>query len=103
VTTDSITPGPWMVGPSAVVDGATDYAILADGKIISEAFGRSSWQFEYDSLANARLIAAAPDLLAALERTLSWLTSYPGEACMRPSGPYAQARAAIAKATGATP
>lgn len=50
---------------------------------------------------DARLIAAAPELLAALERTLSWLTSYPGGGTMGPTGPYEQARAAITKATGA--
>jgi len=50
---------------------------------------------------DARLIAAAPELLAALERCLSWLTSYPGGTTMTPTGPYEQARKAIAKATGA--
>ncbi|MBU0752380.1 MAG: hypothetical protein KJ787_13990 [Gammaproteobacteria bacterium] len=37
------------------------------------------------------------ELVAALERTLSWLTSYPGGGTMGPSGPYEQARAALAK------
>ena len=46
----------------------------------------------------ARLIAAAPDLLAALERSLNWLSSYHGGGAI---GAYDQARAAIAKATGA--
>lgn len=49
------------------------------------------------ALANARLIAAAPELLEALQRTLSWLSSYPGEGAM---GAYDNARKAIAKATG---
>lgn len=48
--------------------------------------------------ANARLIAAAPELLEALERSLNWLCSYPGEGAMNA---YDQARAAIAKATEA--
>lgn len=47
--------------------------------------------------ANARLIAAAPDLLEALEKTLTWLTSYPGNGAITA---YDQARAAIAKAAG---
>jgi hypothetical protein len=89
-----------MVGPSAIVDGATDYAILADGKIISEAFGRSSWQVEYDSLANARLIAAAPDLLAALQLCRGLFFSLP-YTLNNPA--YAAMDAAIAKATGETP
>lgn len=46
--------------------------------------------------ANAKLIAAAPDLLAALRRSLNWLSSYPGGGAM---SCYDQARAAIDKAT----
>jgi hypothetical protein len=46
---------------------------------------------------DARLIAAAPEILEALTRTLSYLTSYPGNGAM---SAYDQARAAIAKATG---
>lgn len=49
------------------------------------------------SNANASLIAAAPDLLAALRRSLDWLSSYPGG---NSHGAYEQARAAIAKAEG---
>ena len=62
------------------------------------------WDEEYrdESLANAHLIAAAPELLEALE----YLASLAEEA-MREVGEYdieaelAEARAAIAKATGA--
>lgn len=47
--------------------------------------------------ADMRLIAAAPDLLEALERSLSWLSSYPGNGAL---AAYDQARTAIAKAEG---
>lgn len=47
--------------------------------------------------ANTCLISAAPDLLEALNQTLSWLTSYPGEGALKA---YEQACAAIAKAEG---
>lgn len=47
-----------------------------------------------------RLMAASPLLLAALNRTLNWLASYPGGGTLGPDGPYEQARAAIAAATG---
>lgn len=50
-----------------------------------------------DNEADARLIAAAPDLLEALERSLSWLSSYPGGNALNC---YNQARAAISKARG---
>lgn len=49
---------------------------------------------------HAPLLAAAPELLAALQRTLNWLTSYPGGGTMGKTGPYEQARAAIEKARG---
>ncbi len=55
-----------------------------------------------ETRANARLIAAAPELLSALQRTLNWLSGYPGGGTMAPYGPYEQAREAIAKATGAS-
>ena len=45
--------------------------------------------------ANARLIAAAPELAEALQRTLSWLFSYPDVTAMPV---YEQACAALAKA-----
>lgn len=45
-----------------------------------------------------RLSRINADLLAALERTLSWLSSYPGGGTLREGGPYDQARTAIAKA-----
>lgn len=58
----------------------------------------------------SKLLAAAPtppaaptgelvgQLVEALERTLSWLTSYPNEAALGKTGPYEQARAALAAA-----
>ena len=75
------TPGPWtFVGPSP---GGTPYDV--------------NLRRREDALANSRLIAAAPDLLAALE----WVT----EALEVESGTLykahiEQARAAIAKARG---
>jgi hypothetical protein len=46
------------------------------------------------------LLARERELREALERTLSWLSSYPGEACMGKDGPYEQARAALALSRG---
>lgn len=55
--------------------------------------------------ANARLIAAAPELLAALEGMEKWASSihdgYPPSTASIAAAPYREAaRAAIAKATG---
>ena len=98
------TPGPWSA-PSAgiyagpMVDGyATGPLIASVGtrEVLKQMrkFKRNTLQ-EVD--ANARLIAAAPDLLAALEAVLPYaidiFTIREGEINI-----YAQARAAIAKA-----
>jgi hypothetical protein len=48
----------------------------------------------FNSFANARLIAAAPDLLEALEHVIYWDNGKPE---------WEMARAAIAKATGEQP
>lgn len=62
------TPGPWTARCAKFPqDGEYDYGIFADGKVIAEAFGRVA---KIDGVrpaeANAGIIAAAPDLLAAL-------------------------------------
>ena len=90
------TPGPWHCERAKIaIDGAYDYAIytLADRQIIAEAFGRSDVTRFHNAEANACLIAAAPDLLAALKRTVE-LADAEGFAVP------AEALAAIAKAEG---
>ena len=89
------TPGPWLAYPSnepmqtnvGLPDSAIGHAI---------AFGNS--QEEAD--ANARLIAAAPDLLTALEHLLADAIAL-GIHQSEYSGVVIEARAAIGKATGA--
>lgn len=71
------TPGPWTCKKALTpVDGAFDYAIAAevDGRpqVIAEAFARSGQTSFPPAEANARLIAAAPDLLEALKKA-NWL------------------------------
>ena len=89
------TPGPWIVGP---VDDTLVSHIAADGKryeiaaIDGDYNHPDTWPIME---ANARLIAAAPALLEALEACYPWLRTSPeGEAATR------IALAAIAKATG---
>ena len=87
------TPGPWVV----LQNPMSHDCITSDDCRICEM---PRWDDEYaeEETANARLIAAAPDLLAALERMVrqhgSNFISYSGD------HPVSVARAAIAKATG---
>lgn len=61
------TPGPWTsVGAINRSDGGMDFGIISDRRVIAEAFMVVGRDVRVNSLANARLIAAAPDLLAAL-------------------------------------
>lgn len=103
------TPGPWAVhhnpdwnqwsvrsaNPSGLAD-APIYYELADrigGHVLGESFD------DYSEVeANARLIAAAPELLEALEQFVAWVDA-PCESAFSDSQ-LASARAAIAKATG---
>lgn len=70
------TPGPWVPRRAAKPDntGGYDWAIIAPDKaIVAECFEVVDWAengVDFDTRpveANARLIAAAPDLLEALE------------------------------------
>lgn len=97
------TPGPWVVRRAGKPDntGGYDWAIVAPGKaIIAECFEHVDWRepgVSYDlrpAEAHARLFAAAPDLLAALEGMLEIHGCDLEEAAAR-----LKARAAIAKAT----
>jgi hypothetical protein len=88
------TPGPWQVHGSHIYTADPERALLA------QVFNSGSKASDYPLQANARLIAAAPELLEALKDALfhvanqgdigvdQWL------ACER------KARAAIAKAEG---
>jgi hypothetical protein len=87
------TPGPWIVGRGAdglpIIHTAPD-TVSPSGQGVAHICKRAMCQ---DHEANARLIAAAPDLLEAL-RALLW----------KPDGWVEQenARAALAKAEGRT-
>ena len=59
-TVGSHTPGPWQLGSSKVAIWGSDGSVVADAW---ESNDRPDKECE----ANARLIAAAPDLLAALK------------------------------------
>lgn len=96
------TPGPWSIGDD---NNATCEVIAGPVAIPLDRIGRSpdagsEYIISRDEMsANARLIAAAPDLLAALER----LERLSGSAMMTDDPAREWARAAIAKAKGVTP
>ena len=90
------TPGPWLA------DGASVYEERDDFSVICNFWSSSLPEWE----ANARLTAAAPDLLEALEELADMLSQCTFQT-MRIKGQYVdreeavyRARAAIAKAKG---
>jgi hypothetical protein len=88
------TPGPWVVDKAPSTLGGNGFTVRAGGAIICTAFpGASTDRIEPVAELNARLIAAAPDLLEALRpltEGVYWITDAQVKA----------ARAAIAKAEG---
>lgn len=86
------TPGPWMV------EGRTVYALNEDGYNRFSALVQDAHTPGDELEANAQLIAAAPELLEALEQFVAWVDA-PCESAFSDSQ-LASARAAIAKATG---
>ena len=92
------TPGPWLSYPDdfGTVHGSTHYSVVNDGVITVAyviAFGNGK-EIEAHK-ANAHLIAAAPELLEALEYALKEMAALD---LLRPA--QVKAQAAIAKALG---
>jgi hypothetical protein len=92
------TPGPWV--PNDQHSGSEIWRVESDngnwandGYIIASLLGP-------DAEANARLIAAAPDLLKALRWIMRECDGHPDIALILPIAPFAYASGAIAKATG---
>ena len=86
------TPGPWRVVEDRVPASLEVYA----GKTaIAECWRRADALTE---LANARLVAAAPELLQSLQEVIQYFDA-PGDGCFS-DAQLAKARAAISNATG---
>ena len=93
------TPGPWTVQPGGYCRSVIHRAGHPD-QVVSNAYGN-----EETAAANARFIAAAPELLAALESIAAGSVQDTGENGMGTVNIDREtmqliARAAIAKATG---
>ena len=94
------TPGPWKVDQTwALIVGPKMEEIAAVHSSMPSGGNRVSWRQTAE--ANARLIAAAPDLLQALESLLVELGKKGGNTpASEFRGMWETARAAIAKAEG---
>ncbi len=90
----SHTPGPWRLSDETLRDGLRSKLIYAmpEGML---ATVRVEHQGRYFGGANARLISAAPELLAALKDAIEWINS--GDR-RQPSDLVRAGLAAIAKA-----
>lgn len=98
MTNTTHTPGPWMVHETGFY--TNPFKITARGKHGAVAnIPHSEITTTARQSANARLIAAAPDLLAALDQVDAYLSPFDGE-----EDAYAEIRSviqqAIAKAKG---
>jgi len=91
------TPGPWAVRYDYVVQAPS----FDDGRLVPVAQPYGVNSDGTDLFANARLIAAAPELLEALQTLVADFADYP--ASERPCHAFDLARAAIAKALGHHP
>ena len=99
------TPGPWSQYTGQPRDIGIEYAkgaVVSANRLTAVAYAETRDECN----ANARLIAAAPDLLLHLERVTAWLTTLGGDKSLDPEiaglcDDYAdEARAATAKAKG---
>lgn len=94
-------PGPWKLqewtarDSDGAVEGGGMQVVDANGHMISACTVEGSSEQEE---ADARLIAAAPDLLAAAMEVAEWVTQRPKT---HPYDAFKALEAAIAKATGA--
>jgi hypothetical protein len=107
----SHTPGPWTVGD----DSPNDYEgpmIDTRDRVVAVITIDHENESTPEERANAQLISAAPDLLAALQAAVEYLEAYRPKGKIRDiftqlnaheNGALKPARAAIAKATGGQP
>jgi predicted aconitase with swiveling domain len=98
------TPGPWHVGKPDQVS-TTGYPVIpiyskTTGQVMSEKGPCVVWATHGTAEADAALIAAAPDMLAALKAIVACIPDHGTWDQLDPFKMAAIARAAIAKAEG---
>lgn len=92
------TQGPWIARENPAQDGKHSHWIDSD-QPLAFPLAEVRWYKDGESDANARLIAAAPELLAACQHALEDLQTLDA-ADSKVCGILPELRAAIAKATG---
>lgn len=97
--TTNHTPGPWSIEWNHQSNTPDFIRVFVDGEMqdIVEMSGEGK---DLETLANAHLIASAPDLLSALRFLLADYIAIEGERLTGSSVPADMARAAILKAEG---
>ena len=98
------TPGPWSICSAEpfLFGKKQGEGIGPIGFVYGPSFAERS-ELGQEAMANARLIAAAPDLLKALQMAFELLQSVPDDYAMPDHPVWGKCRAAIAKATGEQP
>lgn len=94
-TTHKHTPGPWQLGAGRTFTTTSGEFYITYGQ---DRHKNPLFRDFCELDANARLIAAAPELLGACLRLNRWAEQHPESATIQ--GIVSDARAAIAKATG---
>lgn len=98
------TPGPWHWDSDPVKGdplGRVRYRVVACGKTITQVYYSSFEGGATNAEADARLIAAAPELLASLQWALRFIEIYAAKSAGPATPEINKVKAAIAKATGA--
>lgn len=99
------TPGPWICGECKTVDDSIKIEKPSEDGVIAEVFPYFHKDREDESISNANLISAAPDLLEALELVVNYFAPHGTGKVFNLGYPTDYAReklilAAIAKARG---
>lgn len=94
------TSGPWEIDGKYVQQAGQNEVAICDVMVMDEG-GPTGWYRGPITQANARLIAAAPELLSALEQMLAVFVDDPLTHQYTSGTAADAARAAIAKARGA--
>ncbi len=95
------TPGPWVITEGG--DGQGDCVSIdsaPQGNIVASLSLTGCKQVDAQTIADARLIAAAPLMLLALEQARNWIKEAMEDFHLESDGTLEEVRAAIAKAEG---